>query len=130
MIIADTDVLIDAMRGISPARDRIALELKAGTLATTSVTAFELASGARTDAHRRNVEQLLAAMSIIPLDAVAARDAADLRRTLEARGEAIGMADYLIAGICRTRAAILLTRNRRHFDRVPRLRLGSLTIER
>jgi tRNA(fMet)-specific endonuclease VapC len=129
MIIADTDVLIDAMRGVSPARERIALELRAGTLATTSVTAFELASGARRDAQRRTVEQLLRALSIIPLDAAAARDAAELRRALEAQDAAIGMADCLIAGICRTRAAILLTRNRRHFERVPGLRLGTLALD-
>ena len=32
------------------------------------------------------------------------------------------MADYLIAGICRSRSAELLTRNRRHFERVPELK--------
>lgn len=130
MIIVDSDVLIDAMRGVSPARERIALELRAGSLATTAVTAFELLSGARTDRQRRQVETLLAALSIIPLDGPSARDAAALRRELQAQGEAIGMADYLIAGICRTRSAILLTRNRRHFERVPGLRLGSLTLAR
>ena len=37
------------------------------------------------------------------------------RRLLE-RAKALG--DYLIVGICLGRAATLLTRNRRHFDRV------------
>ena len=35
------------------------------------------------------------------------------------------MADYLIAGICLDRNAILLTRNRDHFERVQGLSLGS-----
>ena len=38
------------------------------------------------------------------------------------------MADYLIAGICLERGAILLTRNLDHFERVDGLKLGRLTI--
>ena len=41
-----------------------------------------------------------------------------LEEALEGRGEAIGMADYLIAGICLERGATLLTRNARRFGRV------------
>ncbi len=36
------------------------------------------------------------------------------------------MADSLIAGIVLTTGATLLTRNRRHFERVPDLRLATL----
>jgi predicted nucleic acid-binding protein len=45
---------------------------------------------------------------------------------LEARGEGVGMADYLIAGICLARRATLLTKNRKHFERVPGLLLATL----
>lgn len=31
----------------------------------------------------------------------------------------MGMPDYLIAGVCVSRSAVLLTRNRKHFQRVP-----------
>jgi predicted nucleic acid-binding protein len=34
------------------------------------------------------------------------------------------MADYLIAGVCLAHSAILLTRNRKEFGRVPGLVLG------
>lgn len=36
------------------------------------------------------------------------------------------MADYLIAGICLSRSAVLLTRNVRHFSRMAGLRLDPL----
>jgi len=91
------------------------------------VNAFELLSGAKTDRQRVKVETLLAAMSILPLNEGAARRAAAVRRELEARGQGIGMADYLIAGIYLERSSILLTRNRSHFERVPGLSLGQLT---
>jgi predicted nucleic acid-binding protein len=44
---------------------------------------------------------------------------------LERDGVGIGMGDSLIAGIVLVHDGILLTRNRRHFERVPGLTLGS-----
>lgn len=126
MIVADSDVLIDSLRGREPARGRIELELKSGALATTVVNAFELLSGARVRKEHEKVERLLAALAILPLDEAAAREAAAVRARLEAGGQGIGMADYLIAGICLARGAMLLTRNRVHFERVVGLHLATL----
>jgi predicted nucleic acid-binding protein len=126
MILADTDVLIDALRGREPSRTRIAEGLKAGTLATTAITAFELRSGVRTTKQEGEIEDLLAPLSILAFDEDAARAAATARRELEGRGETIGMGDYLIAGVCLSRAMPLLTRNRHHFDRIPGLLLVAL----
>ncbi len=125
MIVTDTDVMIDSLSGTEPARSRIDLELSTGHLATTVITAFELLSGAGRPPQKARIEALLSAITILPLEPEAGEIAADIRRRLEARGEGIGMADYLIAGICLSRNAILLTRNRRHFQRIPGLHLGS-----
>jgi len=125
MILADTDVLIDSLHGKEPSRGRIDVELSTGRLTTTSVTSFELLSGARTPAARRAVEDLLEALTVLPIDDEAARRAAEVRRDLESRGLPIGTPDYLIAGACLSRDAILLTRNRAHFERVKGLVLGS-----
>jgi predicted nucleic acid-binding protein len=124
VIVADTDVLIDALRGLEKARTRVAEALETGQLATTAVTAFELRSGAHTDRLRSAVERLLAPLEILPFDDTAARRAGEVRRALEAEGKPIGMADYLIAGICLARSASLLTRNPKHFKRVEGLRLA------
>jgi tRNA(fMet)-specific endonuclease VapC len=50
-----------------------------------------------------------------------AREASDIRAYLEGRGAPIGPYDYLIAAQARRRGAVLVTLNRREFDRVPRL---------
>ena len=118
MIVADSDVLIDGLRGREPMASRIASELRAGTLATTVVNAFELLSGAKTEKERNKVETLLMALSILPLDESSAKTAAAVRRELESRGKGIGLADYLIAGICLEQSVGLLTRNRDHFERI------------
>lgn len=124
MIVADSDVLIDALRGHEAARERVDLELGTGKLATTVITVFELLAGARTDRERAKVELLLAALRPLPMDDAAARCAAEVDRHLAARGQRLAPADTLIAGVCLARSAILLTRNRKHFERVPGLALG------
>ena len=127
MIVADTDVLIDSLRGAEPARGRIDVELSSGRLATTVVTAFELLSGARTTVQQTRIERLLGAMTLFPLEFNSGDLAARIRRDLESRGEGIGMADSLIAGICLSRNAMLLTRNRAHFERIPGLDLAAFS---
>ncbi len=126
LTLADSDVLIDALRGRELAMARIANELKKTTLGTTTVTVFELLSGAKTAASRKKIQKLLGAMRIFAFDQAAAEAAAEARQRLEAQGTSIGMADYLIAGICLARSATLLTRNRRRFEKVPGLLLAQL----
>ena len=60
MIVADTDVLIDALRGREPSRNRIAECIESRTLGTTAVTAFELLAGAGGREERERVEAVLA----------------------------------------------------------------------
>lgn len=123
LTIADTDVLIDFLGGQAPGAARVAAALERGELATTAVTRFELRAGARGPKQERVLRELLEAIPTLALDALAADRAAAVRRDLERRGVGIGMADSLIAGIVLTTRGTLLTRNRRHFDRVPDLRL-------
>ncbi len=126
MIVADTDVLIDFLENHSPVATRIALELEQGELRTTVITRFELLAGARTARQRRAVGELIAALPCLPLNEPGADTAAEIRRALEEQGVGIGMADSLIAGIVVATKGVLLTRNRRHFGRVPGLSLGRL----
>jgi predicted nucleic acid-binding protein len=125
LIVADTDVLIDALNGLEPATERIAEGIRGRNIATTTVTVFELLSGVGTEAERDRVRKLLAPIRALSFDEAAARSAAEIRRDLEEKGRAIDMADYLIAGIAASTAATLLTRNRGHFERVAGLRVES-----
>ena len=118
MIVADSDVLIDCLRGKEPSFSQVRRGVERGTLATTAVTVFELVSGASGVKQTRAIRDLLGALPVLPFDQSAGETAALLRRELEAKGQGIGMADYLIAGICVSRSASLLTRNRKHFQRI------------
>jgi tRNA(fMet)-specific endonuclease VapC len=124
IIVADSDVLIDYLRGHERSTPRVRFELERGDLATTSVSAFELRLGAKGERERAAVSLLLDGLSILPLDADAALRAADVRRSLLSRGEDIGMADSLIAGTCLRHGGVLLTHNTKHFERIEGLRIS------
>ena len=124
MIIADTDVLIDFLRGRGAGAKRVAIELETRSFGTTAITSFELRSGARTVSQRKAIDTLLEAMTILPFGADEAQIAAETRHQLEIQGKAIGMADYMIAAVCIANDGVLMTRNRKHFERVDGLRLS------
>lgn len=126
MILADTDVLIDFLAGVEPVRGQIAAYLATDQLETTAIASFELLSGARDGQRGEAVRKLIGELDVIPLDRLAATQAADVRRQLERNGETIGMADSLIAGIAISSGLPLFTRNRRHFEKVPGLTLIDL----
>jgi tRNA(fMet)-specific endonuclease VapC len=117
MIVADTDVLIDCLSGRGEA-NRIAVLIESGALRTTAISRFELLSGAREPSHVARILKFLAPIPCLALDQHSADMASEVRRTLDGSGSTIGMADSLIAGIVLCNGGILLTRNRRHFERV------------
>ena len=94
------------------------------------MTRVELLVGARTRRQLHDVQVLLSAIQTLPLDEPAADRAAEVKRHLDREGQSIGMADSLIAGIVLAHDAILLTRNARHFGRVPGLVLSMMANER
>mgnify|MGYP006281126641 FL=1 len=96
MIVADSGVLIDSLRGRKPMVDRVALELKKAALATTVVNCFEIVSGAKNEPERKKVEKLLAAFVILPVD-----EAAGLRLPSRLRRNQKGRAALELMHRCR-----------------------------
>lgn len=123
MTIADTDVLIDFLAGKGGCATVERL-LRQAALRTTVISRFELLSGAKSPQQHARLLELLRAVPALELDEAAADQASEIRRTLEQSGKAIGMADSLIAGIVLRNGGVLLTRNRRHFERVPGIQLA------
>lgn len=123
MIVADTDVLIDFFTAKGEA-NKVERLLDSGVLVTTVISRFELLSGAKSLKQRARIMDFLDAVPSLTLDDSAADSGSEIRRALERTGASIGMADSLIAGIVITHRGTLLTRNRRHFERVPGLKLA------
>jgi predicted nucleic acid-binding protein len=118
VIIADTDTFVDFLEG-EGAHHRVAALLRAGRLATTAVTIFELWRGLESDADRDSARRAVRGVRVYPLTEVAARRAAELYQGL--KKTPIGERDVLIAGVCLAVGRPLLTANVRHFKHVPGL---------
>jgi tRNA(fMet)-specific endonuclease VapC len=126
LIIADTDVLIDYLAGVPAIKNELMRYIDSDRLWTTAVSCFELLSGAEEGNRGNSVRLLVDSLSVLPLDRAAAQRAANVRRHLDRAGQAIGMADSLIAGIALLHDLPLFTRNRGHFSRVPGLMLVTI----
>lgn len=124
--IIDSDVLIDALRGVRRANTTLARLVREGVVATTAVNVFELASGALTKEDEQRVGELIATLAVLPLDVPSAFEAARIDRELRARGERIDVRDTIIAGIAMWHGVPLVTRNHRHFERITGLTLEGL----
>ena len=131
MIHLDTTFLVDLLRergrdATGPASQWLG-EHQDDELAISVFVACELYNGAerstRPDMETEKVRSVCEAVHLIypdeHLPPVYGRVLADLQR----RGETIAAMDLLIATTCLCHEAPLLTRNRRHFERVPGLRL-------
>jgi tRNA(fMet)-specific endonuclease VapC len=122
LLIVDTDLVIDFLRGTGPGADFLEASLHEGNLRFTAITAFELRVGADFLRRRARIEALLARRTL-PLDGPAAILAGDVHARLGREGHDIGVKDALIAGVCRRFDLPLATRNVRHFEKVRGLRL-------
>ena len=122
LLIVDTDLVIDFLRGSGPGAELVEDSLRSGVLRFSAITAFELRLGADFLRRRRQIEALFARRTL-PLDVSAAMLAGEIYARLERTGDRIGVQDALIAGVCRRFDLPLATRNARHFRRIRGLRL-------
>lgn len=122
LVVVDSDLIIDYLRGRGPGAEYVRALLSEGRLRITAVTALELRVG--TDALARQADIMrLARRRTFPIDLASALRAGEVAASLRASGQDIGLADCLQAGLCLRHDLPFATRNRRHFERVDGLRL-------
>ena len=121
MIVADTTVFVDYLRGHPEAVQAVRAALLNGERPTASVlTRMELLAGAR-DNERPVLEAFLDQIAWIPVTQEIADLAGELiRRFMRSHG-AISPVDYLIGATALAYGADLWTSNRRHFPYLPGL---------
>ncbi|MCM2396623.1 tRNA(fMet)-specific endonuclease VapC [Rhizobium sp. S95] len=127
----DTNICIFTIKN-RPQQVRDAFNRHYGQLCMSSVSLMELIYGAEKSASpERNltvVEGFAARLEVLPYDELAAVHTGQLRAELARSGTPIGPYDQLIAGHARSRGLIVVTNNRREFDRVPGLRIEDWTV--
>ena len=123
MYMLDTNILIFAIKHPeSDVVDRIIQNAKAGNICISSVTYGELEVGIlksrQPEKNRKAVESVLSGIPTIAYDRFAAADYARLRTMLERAGTPLDDPDLMIGGCALASECILVTNNRRHFERM------------
>ena len=133
MACLDTATLLDLAppgerRARAAARKKVeAIRCRGEALVTTRLNVAELLVGVvrskdpRTE--RRKVEALLRRLQVLELDARGAVAFGRIVGYLQEQGQKIGDMDALIASVCISHGHGVVTRNTRHFSRVPGLRV-------
>lgn len=119
-MILDTTFFIDLLRNDKKASQKAA-ELE--DPATTSISVFELwrGFGALSQDKREKVYEMLDQIDIFLLDTESAKIGGSIAQNLDKKGQEIDAEDCMIAGIVLNNKQEILTRNTKHFKRIPGL---------
>jgi tRNA(fMet)-specific endonuclease VapC len=97
-----------------------------GDLAVSSIVIYELERGTlqtKSTKRRSLVATVLESMQVVSFDQEAALEAASIHTELQSGGLLIGPMDLLIAGVARSRGAMLVTNNITEFRRIKGLKV-------
>ena len=122
-IVVDTDVIIDYLKKRQPGAELLKKAYLKYRLHVTSITVYELFYGVQRSGRTGLINRLLKYVAVIPFDDVAAKKAAALHHSLISKGKDIGVKDAFIGAICEVHKLPLLTRNVKHFSRIPGLKI-------
>lgn len=124
----DTNICIFVMKNRPPTlRERF--NSQAEELCISAVTLAELMYGAeksaRVSENMTQVEQFRGRLELLPFAERAAFHYGQIRAELERAGTPAGAYDMMIGGHARSKGFVLVTNNRREFDRMSGLRVES-----
>ncbi|MBF5038946.1 type II toxin-antitoxin system VapC family toxin [Methylophilus sp. 13] len=122
----DTNIISDLIRNPSGAAARHIEQVEAKDIFTSIIVAAELRYGCAKKGSVKlteKVENLLATITVIPLENPVDTEYGRIRAELEAAGQTIGMNDLLIAAQAYTLKLTLVTDNLREFSRIHGLKI-------
>ena len=125
--ILDTNTLIYFFKGMGQVATRL-LQTPPKEIGVPTIVVYELEVGlAKSNApakRRKQLDELLATVQVLPFGIAEARQAAVIRAQLERLGQPIGAYDVLIAATAVAHGATLVTHNQQEFSRIAGLPLA------
>jgi len=123
LICLDTSVLIDYHRKKDKSKSLFfKLTKRYALFAVSAITEYELYLG-NTEGQNIFWDEFFSQITVLPFDAKAARNAADIYKQLKIKNKLIEMPDILIAGTVMRNDLPLATLNRKHFERINGLKI-------
>ncbi len=127
MVCLDTDIIIDFFRKDKQTLQKIGLLEKQGMdLSMTTISSFEIWRGTLQPQGRESVQEVnhfLENITLFDFTLDASKKSAEIFEQLKSQGGMIELTDIMIAAICISKNEPLLTRNTKHFERIPGLKL-------
>lgn len=118
-VLADTDVMVDFLRGYPKAVALI--QAQSDRIILSSIVVTELYAGVRGDAELSTLDSLVDLFCIIPVSPKIAREAGLYKRDY-ARSHGIGLADAILAATAQAENAELCTLNIKHYPMIKGLK--------
>ena len=116
----DTDILIDAARGVVAAMAFLNGQLALAALHISIISAMELVAGCRNRGELLVVKRFLQTVTVVPVTAAGSRRAIRLMESFSL-SHGLEVPDALIAATALTRRRRLYTKIVRHFQMIPSL---------
>ena len=128
MVVLDTDILVSFIRGNEEAINKINNYYNSeSSVMTTSMTVFELFRGAFASHNPEkkvgDVELLIEDLDILNFDTRSSKIVGKIYNELKRNGKIIDILDMFIASISISNNETLVTRNIKHFSRIPKLKI-------
>ena len=124
----DTNIVIYVIKR-KPVEALDTFNKNAGCMCISSITFSELLHGVEKsqypEQNLKKVEDFVSRLEILDYGHKASAHYGDIRASLERQGKIIGVNDLHIAGHARSESLILITNNKKAFDRVEGLRLAN-----
>lgn len=126
MVCFDSDFLIAWLQNNADTLKKLE-KLQPSSASTTMINVFELYKGVyrskRKEKELQKVKELLDSLELLTLDHESARKAGELDADM--KSNTVEEADLLIASMVLTNGETLITRNIKHFEKVPGLTIES-----
>ena len=123
LILVDTSILIDYYRKTDKEKTIwISLVRKGYSFAASAVTKFEIYSGA-TNNQLEFWDKVFQIILVLPFDEASATSAVSINNALKKRRNKIDIADLFIAATAVSNSLPIATLNRKHFERVDKLKI-------
>lgn len=123
-MVVDSSVFIEHLRAKDQSRTTLANLPPNAILYVSSITVFELFSGATNTDKYGKVQKLLQDVLVLPMTASVGEKAGEIFRMLRSTGSMIEVSDIFIAATALANNLPVKTLNTRHFERVEGLRLA------
>ena len=121
-MILDTSFIIDLIKNRQNAIQKAQeLEKTSTPIRTTTISVFELWQGLedlQNKEKRERIDHFLSSIGLLSFDLPSAKRAGIIFSELERKGEMIEAEDCMIAGIAQWHNEPILTRNKKHFERI------------